>query len=227
MTELDPAERFIWFGFLLLAGDSPYEGQISITEEIGYTDDQLGSLLKCDPKIIRSAKKKMVKYEKISIDDRGIIQILNWYKYQSEYSRQKKYRSPDGQLFLRKEDEKLQTEVTADSDTIEREREIERDIEKKEEKEKNEFFENEFEIFWKFYHPDGKKNKVYSKKRFLALCKKGEFENFKKGFYGYANYLEFKNKKQNFNQAPKYFSTLCTDYGEYIKYYGQRQKPDL
>jgi len=44
----DPAERFVWLGFLLLAGDSAYEGKIALTENMGYSDEQLGSMLKCD-----------------------------------------------------------------------------------------------------------------------------------------------------------------------------------
>ena len=91
----DPAERFVWFGFLLLAGDSPINGKIAITENMGYTDDQLGALLKCDPRIIKSAKIKMIKYEKIAIKDNHVIEILNWGKYQSEYQRQKPYRKDD------------------------------------------------------------------------------------------------------------------------------------
>ncbi len=119
----DPAERFVWFGILLLAGDSAYEGKIALTEDMGYSDEQLGAMLKCDASLIRKAKKKMIKFEKIKILKNNIIQILNWAKYQSEYQRQKPYRSPDGQKLLRK--------VTTKGDDLEGEGdiEIERDIE--------------------------------------------------------------------------------------------------
>jgi len=89
------------------------------------------------------------------------------------------------------------------------------------------FFENEFDSLWKEYHIDGKKNKKYAKIRFVALCKEGKLDEFKKGFEGYGNFLEFKHKKQNFKQAVKYFSTLCTDYPEYIQYYGHKVGPNL
>lgn len=115
----DPGERFLWFAFLLLAGDSPYEGKIALTEDMGYTDEQLGSMLKCDPGLIQRAKKVMVKYDKIKVLKNNIIQIVNWKKYQSEYQRQKPYRSEDGQKLLRK--------VTTKGDDIEREGEIEID----------------------------------------------------------------------------------------------------
>jgi len=84
----DPGERFLWFAFLLLAGDSPYEGKIALTEDMGYSDEQLGSMLKCDPQLVKKAKKVMVKYDKIKVLKNNIIQIVNWEKYQSEYLRQ-------------------------------------------------------------------------------------------------------------------------------------------
>jgi len=117
----DPAERFVWFGFLLLAGDSAYEGKISLTENIGYTDEQLGSLLKCDIQTIKNAKVKMLKYDKIEVFANNVIQIVNWKKYQSEYQRQKPYRG----------DEKLQEKVTPKSD-----KQIEKEIEIRKRKEK-------------------------------------------------------------------------------------------
>ena len=131
----DPGERFVWFGFLLLAGDSAYEGKITLTEDMGYSDEQLGSMLKCDPILIKRAKKVMVKFDKIKILDNNIIQIVNWKKYQSEYQRQKPYRSEDGQKLLRKvttqdDNEKLLIDREGEED-----RDIDRDIDLEEDKE--------------------------------------------------------------------------------------------
>lgn len=124
----DPAERFLWFAFLLLAGDSPYEGKIALTEDMGYSDEQLGSILKCEPSLIKRAKKVMIKYDKIKILNNNIIQIVNWKKYQSEYQRQKPYRSEDGQKLLRKVTTKgdRQIEIRKERD---REIDIDRDLE--------------------------------------------------------------------------------------------------
>ena len=36
----------------------------------------------------------MIKHDKITIDESGIIKIVNWKRYQSEYRRLKKYRGP-------------------------------------------------------------------------------------------------------------------------------------
>ena len=103
MIELDPAERYVWFGFLLLAGDCAHEGLICATENSGYTDIQISDLLKVDVDLVKRAKRKFIKYEKVQQDENGIIQILKWHLYQSEYLRQKSYRV------------KLQGEVTNSS----------------------------------------------------------------------------------------------------------------
>ena len=92
MIELEEDERFVWFGFLLLAGDCAHEGRICATENSGYTDIQLADLLKTNPELIKKAKKKFLKFGKIEIDENGIILILKWQLYQSEYFRQKSYR---------------------------------------------------------------------------------------------------------------------------------------
>lgn len=91
----DPAERFVWFGFLLLAGDSPFEGKIALTDGIGYTDEQLGGMLKCDMDVIISAKEKMIRHNKIKMLKNNIIEIVNWKRYQSEYQRQRPHRNPE------------------------------------------------------------------------------------------------------------------------------------
>jgi hypothetical protein len=106
MSELEPDERFVWFGFILLAGDCAHEGNICATENSGFTDDQLADLLKADKALIQRSKKKFVKYDKIIISPTGIITITKWKLYQSEYDRQKSYRV------------KLQDEVTNCSPSI-------------------------------------------------------------------------------------------------------------
>ena len=98
--ELEPDERFVWFGLLLLAGDSAYPGVITATEVIGYSDEQLGNLLRVDPKLIHRTKIKLLKTHRIRIDEKDAISIINWKKYQSEYQRQQQYRHPDTTKFL-------------------------------------------------------------------------------------------------------------------------------
>jgi hypothetical protein len=90
--ELEPDERFGWFGYLLLAGDSPVDGKICVTENSGYTDNQIAELLKVPLELHKRTKRKCIKFGKIKILENNIIEIINWRTYQSEYCRQKKYR---------------------------------------------------------------------------------------------------------------------------------------
>lgn len=133
--ELLPDERFIWFGFLLLAGDNAMEGKICVTEEVGFSNKQLASLLKCDVELINRSIKKMIKYEKIKVSKNNIVQIINWQKYQSEYQRQRDYRKEH----KKRKDKRLHRKVTSESYNakcgIDRDIDIEEDIE--EERDKN------------------------------------------------------------------------------------------
>ncbi len=120
--ELEPAERSIWADFLALAGDSPFEGQVSFTERIGYTDEQLADCLKVNITLIKSAKEKMIKYDKIKVTKNNIIYIVNWKKYQPEYERLKKYRGTG----------KSTLQSTLQSNALDIDRDIERDKREKE-----------------------------------------------------------------------------------------------
>jgi hypothetical protein len=90
--ELEPAERWVWFGLLLLAGDSPVEGKIAISTDIGFEDHQLAELLHVDLKLFKKAKSKCLEFDKIRVLPTNVLEITNWKKYQSEYRRQKPYR---------------------------------------------------------------------------------------------------------------------------------------
>ena len=89
--ELLPDERCIWFSFLALAGESPVEGVVCIAHGMAYTDKQLAQLLNCPLDLVQRAKDKMLQFEKIRVDGNETIEIVNWQKYQSEYSRTKQY----------------------------------------------------------------------------------------------------------------------------------------
>jgi len=89
--ELDPAERWVWLGFLALAGDSIEPGKIQVAPNIPWTDTQLSLLLGVSISILLSAKEKMVQHGKITINGE-VIAVTNWERYQSEYDRTKKYK---------------------------------------------------------------------------------------------------------------------------------------
>lgn len=111
IDELENIERWSWIGLLLLAGDSPTEGTVCITNNIGYSDEQISELLDVPIEIFNKAKDKMIKFNKVEVDEKNVIKIVNWKKYQSEYKRQRKYRDSYNQ--------KLQPKVTPKGNTLE------------------------------------------------------------------------------------------------------------
>ena len=92
MDELTPAQRWVWIGLLLLAGDSAFEGQVSITKRKGYTTEQLADLLDVTVSAMDKGLQKMQEVGKIKLLSGNVIKISKWEKYQSEYNRQRKYR---------------------------------------------------------------------------------------------------------------------------------------
>ena len=211
MNELDPAERFVWFGFLLLAGDNPLDGKICISEDMGYTDEQISAMLKVELGILRSAKRKMVKHEKIRVLDNNVIEIINWEKYQSEYQRQRNYRD--------EYERKLQRKVTSESNNgkllIDRDRDRDKERDKEEEKNNGRSgplsepeTNTKFEEFWFAYPKVGRHAKKESRVKFGALVKRGELLDFVKGFHGYLDFLKHQKVKNQFDQRPMYAKTF-------------------
>ena len=104
--ELEPDERTVWFESLCAAGDSVVPGKICISETMGYTDQQLADLFKVSPELLQRALGKLESdtVNKIKRNHNGIIEIINWERYQSDerrmymakymrdYRRQKKQR---------------------------------------------------------------------------------------------------------------------------------------
>jgi len=202
MSELDEQERFVWFGFLLLAGDCAHEGWICATENSGYTDIQLADLLKTNPELIKKAKKKFLKFEKIEIEPDGIIVILKWHLYQSEYLRQKSYRV------------KLQTEVTDSSLSLSPSNLIPESE-----------LDNSFEKFWEAYPKEGRLAKKESRIKFGAICKQGEMMQLSAGLEGYVNFLKHQRLDKNFDQRPMYAKTFLNR--RWTEFVGFKYEPSL
>ena len=219
-TELeDPAERFVWIGFLLLAGDSAFDGRISITENLGYTDDQIAGLLKLDDvSLIRKSKRKMVKFDKIRVGDNNVIEIVNWAKYQSEYGRQKKYR--DRPETYESYYQGLPAEVTLASYNLDIDIDIERDKNRGididllyrqstiKDKIKKEKLRETFEGLWSAWPSVMRKNKVDAFKAFFALSKKVYLKIISLAYNGYIDYLIYQRDYKNFDQRPMYPATF-------------------
>jgi len=91
--ELSLEERSIWLDFLALASLNDPPGRFNY-----FSLKQLSDQIRAPRKKIENAMKKFVDFKKISIDStKNLVIIENWQKYQSEYLRQKAYRSPEKQ----------------------------------------------------------------------------------------------------------------------------------
>jgi len=86
-----PDERSVWDDYLDLATLNIIPGQISISPSCGYSPEQLGDLLKTSVDIIRRANTKLQDMNSILIENNGVIIILNWKNYQTDWERVKGY----------------------------------------------------------------------------------------------------------------------------------------
>ncbi len=94
ISELNPEQRWIFIGLVLMAGDSEEPGIVFGRKDedgnlLGKPDAVLAYELGVDESSIGPAKARMIEKGKITTDARGVITICNWGKYQSEYERQK------------------------------------------------------------------------------------------------------------------------------------------
>jgi len=86
-------EQGIWFNLLCLAGESRMPGIIQASPDIAYPISFVAAQLRISKKLLEKTLVKFEEQERITNDVDG-IHIVNWYKYQSDYNRQKKYRKP-------------------------------------------------------------------------------------------------------------------------------------
>jgi hypothetical protein len=82
LKELEPDERAVWFELLCVAGDSVISGKVCISEEMGYTDEQLCTLLRVEISLLKRAVNKLEIVEKIKRNGNNIIEIVKFDKYQ-------------------------------------------------------------------------------------------------------------------------------------------------
>lgn len=136
--------RSIFIDLLALAGDSAYgdSGLIQLAEGVGFTDETIACMLNVPLYDWQKAKDTLSNHKdkeenRIKICELGhgfSIEIINWHKYQSEYSRQKPIRNRIKPAKVTKKvtgqvTPKVTQKVRGDID-IDRERDIEGDIDK-------------------------------------------------------------------------------------------------
>ena len=197
IEELTAEQRWLWIGFLLLAGDSSVPGIIFRRKSadgipIGYSNVTLAEMLDVDIEIYTDGIRRMIDKAKISIDKKGVIHILNWAKYQSEYQRQKVYRGGD------KKDCNL-------SDDVDIERDVDVDVDLRV---KAENTGQLFEEFWTNYPREGRFHKKACASRFAAIVKAGGLADLKAGFTGYLDHLKDEELNKNFKKRPMHVMTF-------------------
>ena len=117
IREESPLVRAVFIDLLALAGSGLYGdvGEIKLQGGVGLSTNQLKTILHLTQQQWVATRDRLLKTDRIRINSRGVISISNWGRYQSEYARQKPYRS----------NLKLHPEVTPRSYTGEREGERE------------------------------------------------------------------------------------------------------
>jgi hypothetical protein len=104
IAELTAEQRWQFLGLLLLAGDSSIPGVIYKRKDadgalVGYSPLTIADMLDVEPNTYDDGIRRMVEKSKITIDANGVISIVNWTKYQSEYERTRHAPSRDVQKY--------------------------------------------------------------------------------------------------------------------------------
>lgn len=73
----------VWIHLLCLAGKTNDGGSVYIGQSIPYTDEMLSAICGEPINIIRLAIETFKKFEMVSIEENGIIEISNWEKHQN------------------------------------------------------------------------------------------------------------------------------------------------
>lgn len=86
--------RAIFVDLMAMAASGLYgdDGILKCQNGVGYPLNLLSKVLFVSQKRLSKSLKQLSSSGKIDIDSNGIITILNWKKYQSEYDRQSQYR---------------------------------------------------------------------------------------------------------------------------------------
>lgn len=100
MRFMTPAERGLWADLLALAGHSRHDGIICAGEEngklVGYPLGWLAATLNMDPSEVQKGVNNLKKGNRITVQEennRLIIYIVKWRKYQNNYDKQARYKA--------------------------------------------------------------------------------------------------------------------------------------
>jgi len=91
--QLTSAERGVWYDLLCFASVCNMDGQISDRDGKKIPKSYIANRLNITSRLLEETLEKCKDEGRITEKD-GILFITNWKKYQSEYERQKKSRTP-------------------------------------------------------------------------------------------------------------------------------------
>ena len=92
--QLEAAERATWVDLLLMAGVGVEPGLISDNDKRPFPHAFLANRFNIPLQLLEDTLRKCKEEGRVTEDGRG-IQIINWDEYQSEYQRQKEYRTKE------------------------------------------------------------------------------------------------------------------------------------
>ncbi len=92
--QLEPGERATWADLICLAGECSHNGQICDNDGGAFPIEYIANTLNIPLALLGSTIAKCKAEGRIEDREDGVIVIANWDVYQSEYERQKNYRSP-------------------------------------------------------------------------------------------------------------------------------------
>ena len=101
IREEQPDIRSVWIDLLTFAGSGQFgdTGEIKLANGVGFTDRQIAEIMHIKTSLWKRAKARFLISERIEINPKGAISIVNWSIYQSEYNRQKSYRQSKHEEF--------------------------------------------------------------------------------------------------------------------------------
>ena len=95
--QLTPEERSVWCDLICLAGECGKEGKIVDNDGRAYPLAYLAGMFYIPEELLTRTIDKCVIDNRVIYED-GIISIINWKVYQSEYERQKQYQGDAAKL---------------------------------------------------------------------------------------------------------------------------------
>ena len=89
--QLQTDERGVWYDLIIFSARCRTPGVISANETEPISHRRLAGILNITEEELERTLRKCVEQGRISINEQGLLTIVNWNKYQSEYERTKKY----------------------------------------------------------------------------------------------------------------------------------------